>query len=159
VCVCVCVCVCVWTCHCKYVDLRSSGLAARALTCWASHQPGAKCWPKEAVGLEWSVFFSFSFFCQSWGSNPGPCTTRQVLYHLAKSPTPGVFFLISFIIVWEFIEMHVSRICSNPALHSLPSNSLVAMSVLQEMSREMWILEALGQVWAAHISPSGRPGD
>jgi len=39
--------------------------------------------------------------------------------------------------------MHVRRICSNPALHSLPSNSLVAMSVLQEMSREMWILEAL----------------
>lgn len=52
---------CVWACHCTCVDLRSSGLAARALTCWASHQPGAKCWPKEAVGLEWSVFFSFSF--------------------------------------------------------------------------------------------------
>jgi len=32
-------------------------------------------------------FFSFFFFLQSWGPNPGPCAC----YHWAKSPTPPIF--------------------------------------------------------------------
>lgn len=73
-------------------------------------------------------------------------------------------FLKSLLLLFEnFLCMRVMHICSNPAPHSLPSISLFAKSVFEEMSKEVWIWKP--RVLSELLTPAlnkklpGRPGD